>query len=296
MVQTKKTILNKVEQSHGIRITLALLFTIGLMWFFVPEKQEQDELARLVKTGDWQKLVDKSDDFLKKEQTPKAFYYKAKGHFQLFKKAEKREEELRELSNALEVIQTSLTIFPATLQTEYQFAMRPIIIGAEHYFYYLKIKGDTNGVKQLSQHTHGLFNTDQQTEISAISDKIVTLSFQLLGTNYTPGGVTPSSGFDCSGFTRYVFKQQGMILPHGAFLQINSGVAVNKKEVKKADLIFFADDTLVSHVGIVVGKNNNGIVMIHADSEGVIETDETSNEWKDYWSKKHITFKRLLVD
>lgn len=296
MDKPKNKLSQKIEKSHGLRIGIALLFTIGLIWFFVPAQKEQDELALLAKKGDWEKLVETSDDYLKKEQTPKAFYYKAKGHFQLFKKSREREQEVNELVNALTVINTSADLFPDNFQTEYQFAMRPIINGAQHFFYYLKLKGDTNSVNLLSKQVNGLFEIYEQTDVEKMRSDIVKRAYELIGSAYKPGGISPTQGFDCSGFTRYLFKEHGLVLPHGAFLQINSGVEVDIKEAQSADLIFFANDTIVSHVGVVVGRNANGLVMIHASNDGVVETDEGSNEWKDYWSKKELICKRLLVE
>lgn len=296
MNESKKGFIKKIEQSHGVRIGIALVFTIVLVWVFLPEQKEQDELAHLAKRGDWQKLIDTSEDYLQKEQSPKAFYYKAQGHFQLFKNSKDRKKEAEELTNALTVIKNSLDLFPNSFQTEYQFAMRPIIKGAEHYFHYVKLKGDTAIANKVAQMSQGLFEVYQQTEVEKIQSDIVKQAYGLLGTKYAAGGTNPNTGFDCSGFTRYIFKQQGMILPHGAFLQINSGVVIDKKDAKEADLIFFVEDTTVSHVGIVVGRNANGLVMVHAASEGVMETDEVSGEWKNYWSKKQMTIKRLLVE
>lgn len=296
MDKPKNKISEKIEKSHGIRIAIALLFTIGLVWFFIPEQKEYDELAQLAKKGDWEKLVETSDDYLKKEQTPKAFYYKAKGHFQLFRKSTERDKEVTELTNALTVIKSSLDLFPDNFQTEYQFAMQPIVNGASHFFHYLKLKGDTLNVNLIGKNAQGLFEIYEQTDVEKMRAEIVKRAYELIGSAYSPGGVSPTQGFDCSGFTRYLFKEQGLVLPHGAFLQINSGVEIDKKEAQSSDLIFFASDTLVTHVGVVVGRNANGLVMIHASNDGVVETDEGSNEWKDYWGKKVVTCKRLLVE
>lgn len=296
MDKPKSKISQKIEKSHGLRIGIALLFTIGLIWFFVPEQKEHDELAQLAKKGDWEKLVETSDNYLKKEQTPKAFYYKAKGHFQLFRQSKEREGEVAELANALTVVKSSFDLFPDDFQTEYQFAMRPIINGAQHFFHYLKLKGDTTNVNVLGKQVNGLFEIYEQTDVEKMRSDIVKRAYELIGAAYKPGGVSPAQGFDCSGFTRYLFKEQGLVLPHGAFLQVASGVAVELDEAQTADLLFFATDTTVSHVGVVVGRNANGLVMIHASNEGVVETDEASNEWKDYWSKKDMICKRLLVE
>ncbi len=93
MNKSIKDILSKIEQSNGLRIGIAFVIIIVLVVYFLPEQKKQDELARLAKKGDWKELIEKSSDYLKKEQTPKAFYYKAKGYFQLFKKESSRVSE-----------------------------------------------------------------------------------------------------------------------------------------------------------------------------------------------------------
>lgn len=85
-----------------------------------------------------------------------------------------------------------------------------------------------------------------------------------MGVPYRFGG-TSTKGFDCSGFTQYVFKQVGVDLPRDSRSQYSEGSAVSMKEMEKGDLIFF--DTgggEISHVGIYMGNNK----MAHAPSSG----------------------------
>ena len=92
--------------------------------------------------------------------------------------------------------------------------------------------------------------------------EIVSLAQQYLGVPYVYGGSSPS-GFDCSGFTMYIFAQVGVKLPHGATSQLSYGASVSRSELQPGDLVFFQDyGAVASHVGIYTG----GDQFIHASS------------------------------
>ncbi len=91
---------------------------------------------------------------------------------------------------------------------------------------------------------------------------VVSLAQQYLGVPYVYGG-SSSSGFDCSGFTMYVFSLAGVSLPHGATSQLSYGTEVSRSDLQPGDLVFFQDyGTVASHVGIYIG----GDQFIHASS------------------------------
>ena len=92
--------------------------------------------------------------------------------------------------------------------------------------------------------------------------EIVSLAQQYLGVPYVYGGSSPS-GFDCSGFTMYIFAQVGVKLPHGATSQLSYGASVSRSELQPGDLVFFQDyGAVASHAGIYIG----GDQFIHASS------------------------------
>mgnify|MGYP000431029294 CR=1 FL=1 len=97
---------------------------------------------------------------------------------------------------------------------------------------------------------------------STLRSAIVDYAYSFLGTPYVYGGASPS-GFDCSGFTMYVYNQLGISLPHGATPQLKYGTYVSRSELQPGDLVFFSDGSYpASHVGIYVGDDQ----FIHASS------------------------------
>lgn len=94
----------------------------------------------------------------------------------------------------------------------------------------------------------------------------VALAKQYIGVPYVYGGSSPR-GFDCSGFTSYIYRQLGVSIPRGASGQYNAGTAVSRENLQPGDLVFIANPAYtagypVSHVGIYVGNGQ----YIHADS------------------------------
>lgn len=118
---------------------------------------------------------------------------------------------------------------------------------------------------------------------------IVSLAKQYLGTRYVYGGAS-ASGFDCSGFTMYIYKQFGVSLPHTASGQWQSGKGTKLYgigELSAGDLVFFNDPSrnagkACSHTGIYIG----GGTFIHASSSrsnGVIVSDLTNGYYNRYF-------------
>ncbi|MFD2881924.1 C40 family peptidase [Paenibacillus rhizoplanae] len=102
-----------------------------------------------------------------------------------------------------------------------------------------------------------------------------------------PGG-TNTNGFDCSGFTKYVFKNVGLTLPRTSKAQYKVGTTVSKSNLRSGDLVFF--NTLgngVSHVGIYVG---NGKFAQSSSSRGVT----ISSMSQSYWANRYVGAKRVM--
>jgi len=95
------------------------------------------------------------------------------------------------------------------------------------------------------------------------NNNVVAYASNFLGTPYLWGGTTPS-GFDCSGFTQYVYRHFGISVGRTTYDQINDGVGVSRDQLQPGDLVFFGKGGNPTHMGMYVG---NG-AMIHAPHTG----------------------------
>jgi len=123
---------------------------------------------------------------------------------------------------------------------------------------------------------------------------IVTEAHKHIGTPYVYGGVT-KKGFDCSGYTSYVFKKNGYTLPRTATTQSTKYPKVKKKKAMPGDLVFFGKSkSKISHVGIIVSKTGEPLVMIHASSSRGIMV--SSIEDNSYWSPRFLFITRVIQE
>lgn len=124
---------------------------------------------------------------------------------------------------------------------------------------------------------------------SGMAQEVLMSALSLTGIKYTYGGNSPETGFDCSGFVRYVFQQAAnLTLPHGARAISQLGQAVPIDQLRPGDLVFFNTlKSAFSHVGIYLGGNR----FIHAPSAGggihVVNMDDA------YWAKRFNGARRL---
>lgn len=79
---------------------------------------------------------------------------------------------------------------------------------------------------------------------------VVAIALQYLGIPYQWGGASPSTGFDCSGLTMYVYAQVGVSLPHNAAMQYQYGTPVPRDQLAPGDLVFFRG---LGHMGMYIG-------------------------------------------
>lgn len=120
--------------------------------------------------------------------------------------------------------------------------------------------------------------------------EVVEYAKKYLGYKYVSGGASPSTGFDCSGFTTYVYKHFGISLARTSSAQNKNGVAVEKSDLQPGDLVIFNNDanTSIGHVGIYIGDGN----FIHASnpSDGVKITTLTTG----YYQKRYVGARRVI--
>lgn len=121
--------------------------------------------------------------------------------------------------------------------------------------------------------------------------EVINVAEDQLGVPYVWAGNSPD-GFDCSGFTSYVYAKIGISLPRRAADQYKEGTAVKEKDVKPGDLVFFDNGSGISHVGIVISEAGEPLKMIHsASSKGIIVTDVSTSE---YWQARLYGFATYL--
>lgn len=117
----------------------------------------------------------------------------------------------------------------------------------------------------------------------------VTRALDLVGIRYRRGGTLPETGFDCSGFVGYVFREGiGLVLPRTSREISKSGEVVKKSELRPGDLVFF--NTMrrtFSHVGIYLGDN----LFVHAPASGGEVRVENMNAA--YWGKRFNGARRI---
>ena len=100
---------------------------------------------------------------------------------------------------------------------------------------------------------------------SGSGDEIAAYALQFLGNPYVYGGTSLTNGCDCSGFVQSVFKHFGYSLPRTSAAQSEGGKTVALDKLKKGDLLFYAKNGTVNHVGIYIGDGK----IVNASNEKV---------------------------
>ncbi|WP_296233719.1 C40 family peptidase [Pseudomonas sp. UBA4617] len=138
------------------------------------------------------------------------------------------------------------------------------------------------------------FSSSKPYQLPALADSILERGMSLIGTRYRFGGTSEKSGFDCSGFIGYLFREEaGVTLPRSTREMINvDAPKVARNKLKPGDLLFFSTNGRgrVSHAGIYLGDNQ----FIHSSSRrsGGVRIDSLGDS---YWSKTFIEAKRALA-
>ncbi len=112
-----------------------------------------------------------------------------------------------------------------------------------------------------------------------------------VGVKYKYAGKSPK-GFDCSGFTEYVFEKFDIPLSASSQVQATTGKKIALSKAKGGDLLFFGKHGKINHVALIVSNSPNGIEVIHStSSKGVMVQNVTKS---DYW-KPRIMFARDIM-
>lgn len=118
------------------------------------------------------------------------------------------------------------------------------------------------------------------------NQNVVEYAKQFIGTPYVYGGSSPS-GFDCSGFVKYVYSKFGVTLTRSSYSQVSEGTYVARENLQPGDLVFFGTKGNVHHVGIYVSDGN----FIHAPKPGKTVRIETLQSG--YYNNNYYTARRV---
>ncbi len=121
----------------------------------------------------------------------------------------------------------------------------------------------------LAAHAHHA-RVSRATAVAREQAKVVRFARRFVGVRYVYGGTSPRYGFDCSGFTRFVYAHFGISLPHYAGAQFYRGRGVSRAGLRPVDLVFFNG---LWHVGLFIGGGR----LIHAPHTGLKRAEVQRN-------------------
>jgi cell wall-associated NlpC family hydrolase len=124
---------------------------------------------------------------------------------------------------------------------------------------------------------------------------VIATAEDFLGVPYKWGGTPPRTGFDCSGYVRYVYAQQGVRLPRTSREQAGAGqrVAARVSALRQGDLMLFAEQKTISHVAIYAG---GGRIIHSSSSGGGVRYDDLDTKRGQWFANHMVAARRLAVD
>lgn len=169
------------------------------------------------------------------------------------------------------------------------------IIGLNCGWYKVQYEGQTGYIRSdlLALTEPPIYNSTgsvgEAPVVESVGQQIVNYAYNFLGCPYVWGG-TSTSGFDCSGFSQYVYAQMGYTIKRTAQQQFNNN-GYEVTDLQPGDLLFFSNTysaSNITHVGIYIGDNQ----FIHAanSNSGVIITSLST----DFYSATYIGARRVV--
>ena len=128
---------------------------------------------------------------------------------------------------------------------------------------------------------------NETTTASGNGAAVVAKAKSFIGYKYVYGGSSPSTGFDCSGFTSYIYKQFGVSLNRTAAGQYSNGTAVSRANLQPGDLVMFGKSG-INHVAIYAG----GGMIVHAANSSRGVTTDTINSG--YYNNNYVGARRIF--
>lgn len=122
------------------------------------------------------------------------------------------------------------------------------------------------------------------------NDSLLLIAEAQIGVPYQYAGKTPQ-GFDCSGFTRYVYSQLGISLGASSYQQFREGVSIATDDALPGDLVFFRSSEKISHVGMITRQEEKVTYFVHASSSRGVVEDQLET---DYFQSRLAGIRRVL--
>lgn len=137
-----------------------------------------------------------------------------------------------------------------------------------------------------SSSSSGSSGSSSSGSYSSIGQEIATYAQKFVGYPYVYGGTSPS-GFDCSGFVQYIYRQFGYSINRTATAQLANGYSVSYSNLQPGDLVFFGSGSSADHVGMYIGNGN----IVHAANSrsGVIITSLSSS----WYANNYLCARRI---
>ena len=157
-------------------------------------------------------------------------------------------------------------------------------------WYRIKFEGHTAYVsgKYLSDEAGASSSSGSTSSGSGTATDIANFAMSFVGYSYVWGGMSPSTGFDCSGLMYYVLTQYGYSMKRVANDQMTQGTAVSRDNLQVGDLVFFGYGSYANHVGMYIGNGN----FVHASTPSTGVRVNSLNET--YYNTRYIGARRII--
>lgn len=157
-------------------------------------------------------------------------------------------------------------------------------------WYRIKFEGHTAYVsgKYLSDEAGASSSSGSTSSASGTATDIANFAMSFVGYSYVWGGMSPSTGFDCSGLMYYVLTQYGYSMKRVANDQMTQGTAISRDNLQVGDLVFFGYGSYANHVGMYIGNGN----FVHASTPSTGVRVNSLNET--YYNTRYIGARRII--
>ena len=316
----RKSVIMKLNRNIYNLLSVVFLF-VSLSGNLNAQDKKIEKVEKYYLEADYEKCINKSTKYSEKNPKTSEFYlFKSLSHFQIVKNTKAEHEEKRLSKKIISDIKKTYKY----QETENQFVEYEMLIDSirlylintadnlfvnhksQSKYYYDNLAKIFNDTCENYYVFHPEFNIPKNIETDLKSDtnidlkgkrkEMITNANELVGIKYVWAGEDPK-GFDCSGFTMYLYKQIGYKLPHNAQMQSQLGITVPIEEAKPGDLIFFGyrtnDSYRAIHAGVIYANNNGVVDLVHCVSRGV-NIDKNDNTNNTYWLKRALFVKRII--